>query len=292
MDRGMRDEDIQRELLDELAHGRAVLLTGAGFSVEARDRDGRPIPSGDELADELWSLCFPDEPRDDSELEDLFQHALAESPDALEELVRRRLCVDPARLPALYRDWFSLPWRRIYTLNVDDLESAVATRHEDLPRRIEVRSALGDGPRPALSPAEGALEVVHLNGHVADAPRGMTFSTTQYGARLAADEDLAYKALVADFRSLPFVLVGTRLDESPLWRELQRAERRDGEEPRRPPCCSFLVTPAIERARRSLLERIGVVWVPMSTREFTERVISPLARKLGEAGTRVMARAG
>ena len=271
----MVDADIVEYLGDALAGGRAVLFTGAGFSVDAKDRDGQPIPTGNELCDELWEICFPGEERDGSALEDLFQHALTEKPKQLEELLRRRLTVDPKSLPACYRTWFSLPWRRIYTLNVDDLEAACAARWE-LPRPIAPVSAFWEDGDPRAEVPKGALEVVHLHGHVADAPHGMTFSTTQYGARLAAECDPHYTALVRDFYDSPVVFVGTRLDESPLWQALERSECTGGKEPSRPRPRSFIVTSSIERARQSLLERLGVEFLPMSSREFTETVLERL----------------
>ena len=124
---------------------------------------------------------------------------------------------------------------------------------------------------------------MHLNGHVQNGPRGVTFSTTQYGARLATEKDPHYAALVRDFCALPFVFVGTRLDESPLWQELERVEGTGGDEPRLPRPRSLLVTPQIERARQSLLERLGVSWVPHTTRQFTDEVLLPIARSLGVA---------
>ena len=279
----MAEADITGDLCRALEGGRAVLFTGAGFSVDAHDREGKPIPSGPELADELWQLCFPEEAcRDGSALQDLFQHALTESPAELEALLRKRLTVDAARLPAFYRVWFALPWRRIYTLNVDDLASAAEARF-DLPRRLLIRAALADDPPPDEVPEGARLEVVHLNGHVKNGARGVTFSTTQYGARLATEKDPHYATLVRDFCALPFVFVGTRLDESPLWQELERTFGTGGEEPRIERPRSLLVAPQIERARQSLLERIGVSWVPRSTREFTDEVLLPIARTLGVA---------
>jgi hypothetical protein len=271
----MVDADIATYLGGALADGRAVLFTGAGFSVDAKDRDGRPIPTGNELCEELWDICFPGEERDGSALEDLFQHALTEKPKELEELLRRRLTVDPKKLPGCYRTWFSLPWRRIYTLNVDDLETACAARWS-LPRPIAPVSAFWDEHDPRAKAPNGALEVVHLHGHVVDAPHGMTFSTTQYGARLAAQDDPHYAALVRDFYASPFVFVGTRLDESPLWQALERSEGTGGQEPSRPRPRSFIVTSSIERARQSLLERLGVEFLPMSSRDFTEQVLDGL----------------
>jgi hypothetical protein len=46
----------------QLQQRRLTLFTGAGFSCDGRDRDGNRIPTGPELVDELWELCFPGEP--------------------------------------------------------------------------------------------------------------------------------------------------------------------------------------------------------------------------------------
>src|SRR5438270_459018 len=116
-----------------------MLFTGAGFSADARDCAGRSIPTGKELRDELWSLCFPDEEPDDSVLSDLFFHALSRCRDDLRVLLLDRLSVDPDSLPAYYRTWLALPWRRAYTLNIDDLERAIASRFE-LPRPVRTLS--------------------------------------------------------------------------------------------------------------------------------------------------------
>jgi hypothetical protein len=262
-------------LRGELARGRPVLLTGAGFSCDARDLDGRPVPTGREMADELWPLCFPGEPRDEaSTLQDLYQAALHRCPDDLARLLERRLSIDAATLPAHYRTWFSMPWRRVYTLNVDDVERAAARRFE-LPRRIVAVSALRPGGRdPAARSPPGELEVVHLNGIADDGADRVTFATTQYGRRIAGS-DPWYARLVADLLELPVVLVGTRLDESPFWQNLEHV-RPDGSSPRRRPR-SFLVAPHISRARQALLEDFQVTWLPLSADRFARDVLAPIA---------------
>ena len=40
---------IRDELVATVRGGDAVLFTGAGFSVGARDGDGRPLPDGEEM---------------------------------------------------------------------------------------------------------------------------------------------------------------------------------------------------------------------------------------------------
>src|SRR5688500_559667 len=93
--------------------GSAVLFTGAGFSLAARDRQGRALPSSEELRRELWALAFGDEPVDDSSLVDLFDAALLQRRDEVVSLLQERLTVGPWPLPDHYRVWLSLPWQRI-----------------------------------------------------------------------------------------------------------------------------------------------------------------------------------
>jgi hypothetical protein len=234
--------------------------------VQARAAGGGEVPLGDDLADELWRLCFRRGARDGSSLPDLFEHARRTAPDRLARLLERRLRVDARRLPEMYRLWFAMPWRRVYTLNVDDLERAAATRFV-LPRPVSAVSAL----RPAHANNRG-LVVVHLNGHIDDGPDRITFSTVQYGDRLAS-RDRWYRRLVADMARLPFVFVGTKLDESPLWQHLQlgplaRPARR-GHRPR-----SILVTTDLTRARRSLLRAYRIEWIRATAEEFAHDVLA------------------
>jgi len=278
------DPEAWGYLAEAMHSGALTLFTGAGFSSDAVAADGRQVPSGKELADELWDLCFPGEDRDASGLQDLFHHALATCPGDLAELLQRRLTVGSAPLPEHYRLWFSLPWRRLYTVNVDDLELA-ASRQFPLPRRPHPISALTSNHGPGAEPTRDVLEVVHLNGMVRDAPSHVTFSTSQYATRLANREPW-YRALAEDLLECPFLFVGTRLDEMPLWQHLEAVGARRESSPRRddggsPGAVnrphSFAVTPSLERARRSLLATFRIEWVPMEARDFAERVLRRLS---------------
>src|SRR6059058_3205721 len=106
----MNIHGVTRRLRRDLAAGRMVLFTGAGFSSRARDADGRRrIPTGAQLTRELWQLCFPGARRDGSSLQDLFQHALRVQPAALRALIDRRLRASPRGLPRFYERWFAMP---------------------------------------------------------------------------------------------------------------------------------------------------------------------------------------
>jgi hypothetical protein len=251
------------DALDELAgvirSGEAMLFTGAGFSSGARDLDGAPLPDSAQMIRELWSLVFETDGPDDSSLPDLYDAALLRAPARLGAYVACRLRVGDHPLPRHYEAWFSAPWRRIYTLNVDDLERAVARQYA-LPRRLRSVSAIAPlAAEPAAEADEtDALDVVHLNGLASAAANELTFSTMQYASRLC-NRDREYERLVSDLEQAPFVFAGTTLDEVVLWQHVELRRRAVADPP--PPRPSFLISPSLARARQVLLESLGIRWV-------------------------------
>ena len=249
------------ELARTVASGEAILFTGAGFSGDARDVDRRPLPDGKQMLSELWPLCFPDCEPDDSTLPDLYDAALLRAPDALREYTARRLRIGDEPLPDHLAAWFSAPWQRIYTLNVDDLEAAIQ-RQYTLPRTLRTLSALAE-TMPA--PDAKALDVVHLNGLATEGADALTFSTLQYASRLCG-HDREYRRLAEDLERSPFVFAGTSLDEIVLWQHVELHRRkRDAALGDRP--TSYLVSTHLSRARQVLLEAIGIRWVEATIEE-------------------------
>jgi hypothetical protein len=100
--------------------------------------------------------------------------------------------------------------------------------------------------------------VIHLNGMATEDGGELTFSTMQYAARLCA-HDHHYDRLVTDLETAPFVFVGTTLDEVILWQHMELHRRRNRAWPAARG--SFLVSPALSRARRELLASIGITWI-------------------------------
>jgi hypothetical protein len=262
------DENSRYFLERSLRNGSAILFTGAGFSSLAVNASGENLPGGSELRDALWRVAFPDEPLDaTSTLGEVFDAALRLSRHNTELLLRERLTVDAPKLPRLYEEFFSLPWYRIYTLNIDDLIAA-AERRFNLPYDFRIISGLKESvPPPDI------LSAVHLNGLLSDFPN-ITFSPPQYGDRAARPDD-AYGTLLRDLRSHCVIFIGTQLDEPPLWQHLAlRGDPPSGRELRPK---SFLVTRSISRARAVMLDRLNIRHVPMTVEEFYKQFIIPAA---------------
>jgi hypothetical protein len=173
------------------------------------------LPSGADLKAALWEVAAPGAAPDlESSLGEVFDVAVHRAGRATRTVMEERLTVDASSLPEYYSTWFSMPWLRAYSLNVDDLDEAV-TRAFALPRRIESVSALS-GELAALSVDH--LLMIHLNGRLVEYPN-MTFSPAQYGERVASPQPW-YAHLVTDLVTRPIVFVGTTLDEPPLWQHL------------------------------------------------------------------------
>jgi hypothetical protein len=220
------DDELTRTYIPHLKaqfeQGRPILFTGAGFSCAAKNILGENLPAGRQLREKLWPLCFPDLPFDpDTSLPDLYQYAAKRHPARLTETLTKILSVDPNVLADWYGSFFSLPWARIYTLNVDDLELAVA-RAFNLPRKLHSVSAPQAEAGAVGQPGE--LDVIHLNGVLSDIPDRVTFSVTQYAQRLAGIEPI-YRRLTAELLTSPCIFVGTTLDEPPLWQHVRRVSR-------------------------------------------------------------------
>jgi hypothetical protein len=260
-----------QRLSEQMARGEVVLFTGAGFSVGARDLQGNPIPQVAQLTSEIAELVWPGEGLDEElSLPDTYAAARREKRTALSQLMRERLTVDPETVTDGQRTWFSMPWLRSYTLNIDDLETAAA-RAGALPRRIEPFSAL-HGTLPLGNHA--SLLYIHLNGLLDDVP-DVTFSDPQFGHRHVQSNPL-YEALAADLISYPVVFVGTELRESLFWHYLALRDNKGDRGVREMRPRSYLVTPDLAKDRRRLLAAYNIEHVKGTADEFAEHVLSKM----------------
>lgn len=267
--------DITRDQVRRtIATGRAVLVTGAGFSCSAHDLTGQHLPTGATMAQEIWPAAFPDEPFDpNSRLGEIFDVAIRTNPARLREYLLYAMTVARDALPARYVDWFNAPWYRIYTLNIDDLDAAVQET-TPAPRAYQIISAMSSSP--------GDMErsrlphIVHLHGQVIDFPN-MTFSPLSYGHR-SAHPDLWYQQFVADVLVHPVIFVGTQLDESFLWHYLEARGKRSPRTDQRPK--SYLVTSNLARSRQAILADLNIELLAVTEEQFHAGVLENRVQSL------------
>lgn len=256
-------------IVNAIARGQAVLLTGAGFSRGLTDHDGEPLPLGPELAESIWPIAFRDEPFEaETPLSLVYAEALRTSPTLLRDQLDRLFKIDPGLVPARYQTWYSLPWHRIYTLNIDDGDEVI--RDQSGGRAMQIISALNTSP----GVVDGdKLAVVHVNGRLGDFP-DLTFSQWDYADRTART-DTWYQEFVTDLTTRPVVVVGSVLDEPPLWHYLQLRGERGNNNELRPR--SWLVSPKLDRGRKATLARLNFVHIAETEENFFETSIAPFA---------------
>jgi hypothetical protein len=272
------DSGLVARLRRQLSQGELILFTGAGFSLAAVARSGTTVPSVKELKRGFWHIAFPSAPEVDpnSSLGDLFDLALSRGKNSMRDLLSQGLTIDPTSSPVRFKDWFSLPWYRHYTLNIDDLDEAIAA-HYDLPRPLIAIS----GNIDSFVTHPGLLSV-HLNGRLKDFPE-ITFSARQYGQR-ASRPDGWYQTLVADLLNHPVLFIGTTLDEPGLWQYIElRRQRTPSEVEMRP--ASYLVSPEIPAAKAALLKQYNINWIEAREDEFFATALAnvPAESELGHA---------
>lgn len=250
----------------QLSRGEVILFTGAGFSYDAIARDGRPVAQVDDLKEDLARIAFPSTPTaaDESSIADLYEVAIARGEGRVKRVFEDRLRVDSRKTPERFDRWFAMPWKRHYTVNVDDLDEVVRGR-ASMARSLRPVSALSH-----VAVQTNELLSIHLNGRLNDFPQ-VTFAARQYAQR-SGMPDPWYEMLTADLLTSPVLFIGTIVNEPGLWQHLEmRNTRGQGDVELRPP--SYLVSPSMPPARAALLKRYNVDWLQVTEKDFYEQVL-------------------
>ena len=58
------EQRLRQQLANQISRGQVVLVTGAGFSLDARNLAGSNLPNVRSLTEQLWPIAFPNEPFD------------------------------------------------------------------------------------------------------------------------------------------------------------------------------------------------------------------------------------
>jgi hypothetical protein len=261
-------------LKNQFTRGTAILFTGAGFSLSAFNVAGQHLLSTGQLIRELWNICYPGIPFDETtSLKDIYDAALQTNKRALERVIKESFTVNPKKCPTFYFDILTMPWARIYTLNVDDLAEKIQEDQRSGRPTKTVSATSGQ----FAEVQEGSLSIIHLNGTLDDVPSNVTFGRSQYALRHAPDS--FYDLLRHDLSSRPVVFIGSTLEENSLWQhvEMRGPGPARGERELRPR--SYLVTPSLNRSKQALLSRYNVEWLAMHAEEFRDVFINVMGNE-------------
>ncbi|MBW4702424.1 SIR2 family protein [Micromonospora sp. RL09-050-HVF-A] len=229
---------------DAARSGRYQLLLGAGASVGAVNSFG-PLPLASGLV-EILAEEYPSAPiNSKGTLTRAYQRAVKVSSTEHVWGTLKRIFSGASHDP-----WFvemtQLPWRRVWTLNIDDaFENSYRSRAGKSDRKLSIidwQDAYSD---------TGDLQVVHLHGHVHGLnPSKLVFSFSEYQTAAQAHPvwDQVLSGVVG---SEPFVVIGAKMLEDPDIEALLMNNPPRGLAP------SFVVDPCISSDNKWELEGLG-----------------------------------
>jgi hypothetical protein len=212
---------------DSVLSGEYNLFLGAGICLDAKNNQNELLPSGDTFKSELCSLLGI---RTSSSLQRVFGSL---SPQQVAEHVTKRFLEcrpgpSVEKLPTFL-------WRRIFTLNVDDVLEKIYLR----PGNLQTAHAIHfKDPFVEFRTLED-LPIVHLHGQASKPDLGYVFARSEY-ARMMSQAN-AWMTVLADIMPVnPFIISGTTLDEIDLEFYLARRSSSTVRKDRGP---SFFVEP-------------------------------------------------
>ncbi len=137
--------------------GKSILFVGAGFSKGAKNAEGKELPDGKGL---MRILAAKTELPNDIRLDVVVEQYIEKFGSlTLANFIQDRYSVET--FETFHQNILSIPWKRVYTTNFDNLIETVAKR-----KKIPIKSVSRES-RIHYRPASGIL-CVHLNGHIQD----------------------------------------------------------------------------------------------------------------------------
>lgn len=260
----MLSENDRQNLFRNLSRNRVVLVTGAGFSKDARNIQGEKLPDSKSLASKLWEYLYGDEYDDLSNLKTLYAAAQKNRKgiSGLKQFLSENLHAET--IPSWYKEVTNWYWNRIYTFNIDDLIEQI---YHDLP--VSLKTIVAPDYFHERDQFLRQIQYIKLHGSITE-DKPLTFGPMEYATRAAMRTDIWYHHFVEDYSTLPTIFIGTELDEPLFWQyiELRGAHARGEEKVRRPKC--FLVNPMIPKPNIEMLEQFNIVPIFATAQQFFE----------------------
>lgn len=205
-----------RKLLDTMLKTTSpYLFLGAGFSKGARCKGGN-FPSGDELCQKLIDALLIGQLKE-NEIDETKKYNLRDLCQCIDDIygdskprenyLTAFFSCSHSAGNKFHDKLISYPWRRIYTVNIDDLIESVC--HKAGIRFTSFHSARKTNPTEQL-------EIIKLHGCVLYPEDGYTFSRDEYNTLITSHADSRFLQFVEDIGSHDVIFIGASLDEPDL----------------------------------------------------------------------------
>lgn len=262
-------EEKIEELKKSLLNNMPTLFLGAGFSRDAICESG-VMPTGNDLRKELFNKFLANQV-DQKKGEQIQKYGLRETCDCIDSLIsngkaeREKYLTERLKgawpnEKGFHRLITKYPWKRIYTVNIDDLveniyESA-HKKYKSISTKEEVPE-LGEG-----------MELIKLHGCVRRPEKGYCFSKKEYHTLINQRLDLGLSEFTNEiYSSNDIIFIGASMDEPDLEHYLQLYEDM---QIRRKSNKLFFIDPNPSVTLEMWRERLDAVILEWDTQQFLE----------------------
>jgi hypothetical protein len=245
------------DILRAVKNGELVLFLGAGASYGCKTSSGTLVPMAAELAEKMASEAgfkYAGEPLD--QVYEASREKLGVRLNTLLETNYRH--VTPSQE---YYRLATYPWRRIYSLNIDDGLDLSLMRNS--PQKVNKLSA--KDPIVERDPFFDVIDYIKLNGTVDRLQDGIVFSPSEY-AQAAVKHLPWYSQCASDFVRSPILFIGTQLNEPLLKYHIERYESLNSETSG----ISYLICPSATEIQIASLRRYNIVFVAGTMGDFVK----------------------
>ncbi|MBI3131886.1 MAG: SIR2 family protein [Acidobacteria bacterium] len=267
---GVSPED-SLQLLRALDDGAVNLLTGAGASYGVLGGDGQELKGGQDLSRELNSnFNLENVEPDSSNLQLVYGDiaAVSELRKTLAQFLRNRFSRCGVTWQGLF---FDFPWKRIWTLNIDDVLQVAAARKTN----IRLKSFTWNQEFAVRSLSQAELQIIYLHGRASlinvDLDN-IIFSIKDYASRHENSPGW-HSEFRSEFTKKPFIICGAKLrDEFDLATVLEfgnKSRERGG-------CPSFIVLRGFAPGEGSRFLRQGLVPIASTGENFFQALKADL----------------
>jgi len=264
----IKQEDWQA-LLEGMVRHQYHLLVGAGINTDCTGGDGKPIPNANVLANQLITDFTLKTDGEDVDLKRAYEN--------IEELRdqhgRNRNQYFKARFSNCTPSWqgliFNLGWRRIWTLNVDDvLENAFDKYVAETKSQRKYNRYTWNDLFAELGRENDDVQIVHLHGF-ADGTDNLIFSIAEY-VKAITTRKTWHPVFGDEYQGEPFIIIGAKIRDEIDFSESIRLGNKSRELLGRP---SIIVLKEMTEFQRTEFRKYGLVPIKSDAKTFIERLI-------------------
>ena len=245
--------EAELTLINSLKFSNPILLTGAGFSLDAVC-NGKKLPTGAELKVLLFNYFYIENAPikiNDNDLDDIKQYALSSLCEAIRregrgkeldaKLIQMFKGVLPSERNSYYENICNYPWRKIYTLNIDDLLENIFAK-KGIAYIVQ--------NEPTMKVSNNCCQIIKLHGCVNNPKEGFIFSQSDYVARMAK-HDYRMTEFAIDYFKNDIIFLGTEYNEYDIQTIIEQNKNQGFKSNN---CKYFFVTPKASYLLKSLIE--------------------------------------